>query len=997
MEQPAAYPELDRLLRHTDWLRALARRLVKDAATAEDLVQETWMAAMKSPPDPNRPVRPWLAGVVRRLARMRARSEGRRVRRQTVAARVDALPSTAALVEGVDTERRLAEVVVELSEPYRTTVLLRYYHDLSAAEIARRQDIPAGTVRWRLKRGLDELRERLDAGYGDRAAWCVAFAGMQRTGELVAGTGGALLTAQSVGLAALAKLGAAAVALLMALWIPVALKGGADTPAPAARPGGVMASLDSEMPRAPATGENRVRAALAGGGAPATDAAFRVLRVVEADGRPAAEVPALFLRPDGGAALGRTDADGRLALAAVEGAGELWLAREGAFFHRTPLVLDADGRELVVPAGHELRGRLVADGEPVVGAQLELDYDQHLFRGAPLPAPVEEAFGNGRRARATTDADGCFRFHGLAANWSGELWLPPGVVVAGERRDQQRGKALHVEQPRTDLVVQLERLPRARGRVVSEGRPVAGALVVCRADDVDSGGVFETSDGTFDIQLAERGALLVVEVSAPDGGGWRRHRFGPEAAAAGFELGDLELEPVTRVAYVARDAGGAPVAGALARQAGGGRAAAPANERGEGTAFLAAELPQEICVTAAGYREARVAVRGPASPLEVVLEPAAGLELVVVDGERRPLPRILVRLHVQEPPFEGASDFKPGPPTSAALVGVYRGTSSKPEGSVAVFETDDDGRLAIPGLRAGVALRVEVRDALRRKVLEQELGVLAVGEWRALELRVDEVLGVFEGRVLDDVGEVLVGATVTIGAGRGVSRRSGLTGQFRFEQVSAAPFRLEVAKRGYVTRVHEDYVASDGPTDLRLTRGRELVVLVRDPLGEPVEGGVLRVVRAAGVRHESGPPGEARQTVSDLPDEDVELVLALAGAEYAQRVEAGAREVCFDVPQHGSAEVRWSLPSGPDGPGRFTLVAEARGRELAPVTLSLGGAARSGGTSVFPALLPGEYELRLERIAETDADGQQRPARPVGDALPFSVVAASRSRVELTP
>jgi hypothetical protein len=62
--------------------------------------------------------------------------------------------------------------VLELREPFRRTVLLRYFKGRSSAEIARAQSVPDGTVRWRLKSAIDQLRARLDqeAG-GDRARW----------------------------------------------------------------------------------------------------------------------------------------------------------------------------------------------------------------------------------------------------------------------------------------------------------------------------------------------------------------------------------------------------------------------------------------------------------------------------------------------------------------------------------------------------------------------------------------------------------------------------------------------------------------------------------------------------------------------------------------------------------------------------------------------------------------------------------------------------------
>ena len=49
-----------------------------------------------------------------------------------------------------------------LEEPFHQTLLLRYFDDLSAAEIARRLHVPAGTVRWRLSTARDLLRADLD-------------------------------------------------------------------------------------------------------------------------------------------------------------------------------------------------------------------------------------------------------------------------------------------------------------------------------------------------------------------------------------------------------------------------------------------------------------------------------------------------------------------------------------------------------------------------------------------------------------------------------------------------------------------------------------------------------------------------------------------------------------------------------------------------------------------------------------------------------------------
>ena len=132
-----------------------------------------WLQS-RSPPDSTRPAQPWLAKVLRNFARRRARDDrGRRSREQAVAPDRLAVPSAGALLERAEVQRILAELVVALPEPYRSSVLLRYYEGLSAVAIAAAQAIPAGTVRWRLKEALGRLRSALDARYGnDRRAWC---------------------------------------------------------------------------------------------------------------------------------------------------------------------------------------------------------------------------------------------------------------------------------------------------------------------------------------------------------------------------------------------------------------------------------------------------------------------------------------------------------------------------------------------------------------------------------------------------------------------------------------------------------------------------------------------------------------------------------------------------------------------------------------------------------------------------------------------------------
>jgi len=184
MEGTVSQDTIDELLANRAWLQRLARSLVGSAQVAEDLVQETYESALASPPDGDRAMRPWLRQVLRNAARMRWRSDARRARREQAVDTGESDPSPAELLARVRAHRRLAELVEELEEPVRATILLRYVEGLSAAEIARRTDTPAGTVRWRVKQGLELLRVALDRDSGgERTVWHVALVPLSAAAE----------------------------------------------------------------------------------------------------------------------------------------------------------------------------------------------------------------------------------------------------------------------------------------------------------------------------------------------------------------------------------------------------------------------------------------------------------------------------------------------------------------------------------------------------------------------------------------------------------------------------------------------------------------------------------------------------------------------------------------------------------------------------------------------------------------------------------------------
>ena len=172
-----AADNLAALLAHADWLRDLARKLV-GGADAEDAVQDTFVAALRSPPDPALEAKPWLARVLRNASRMAHRSASRRTRREDAVSQIATPPSSSAdMVARAETFHMLVELVLALDDPYRTTVLRHYFDGESFAAIARRDGIPEATVRGRHKQALGQLRRRLDArSHGDRRAWLASLA-----------------------------------------------------------------------------------------------------------------------------------------------------------------------------------------------------------------------------------------------------------------------------------------------------------------------------------------------------------------------------------------------------------------------------------------------------------------------------------------------------------------------------------------------------------------------------------------------------------------------------------------------------------------------------------------------------------------------------------------------------------------------------------------------------------------------------------------------------
>lgn len=154
--------QLEELIADAAWLQRLAVALAGDKDDAADLVQETRIAAWRRAPETDRPLRPWLAKVMRDLSRMGRRSSGRRRLREEAIEAPEEAATSDELLDQLRLHRRLAELVLALDEPQRSTVVARFFEGRSCAAIARRLGIPESTVRTRLRDGLARLRDQLE-------------------------------------------------------------------------------------------------------------------------------------------------------------------------------------------------------------------------------------------------------------------------------------------------------------------------------------------------------------------------------------------------------------------------------------------------------------------------------------------------------------------------------------------------------------------------------------------------------------------------------------------------------------------------------------------------------------------------------------------------------------------------------------------------------------------------------------------------------------------
>lgn len=833
---------IERLLENADWLRSLARRMLADRGWAEDAVQETWVSALRSGPASD-DARPWLARVLRNAIGQRARAEKARGQRELGAARPEALPGTDEVVARAELFARLVRAVLELEEPYRTTILWRYFEDLPSAEIARRAEIDVATVRSRTKRAREKLREKLLTKDGEPPErWLAGLAG-------TAGIGGTLVGIKSGVAAALVV-----VAVVAFVWRGTS--SGAPRPVepgPSA-PAAVLAAPDTGAEEAvpvPTGVAPRREARTAEFAAEPAAPRLRGIVLSEDGRRPLAGVEVRVRHGSEGAGAGElspgartrpgttTGADGRFALERPGATdARLWFETEGHF----PLELGpadlpsgaASELEIVLAPLGRLEFELVDDlGSPQ--PDVEVSYSIEVNRGSSehrwayrslRHAGRTDAAGRLTLARLPCGMPIDLRHSSESATFYGRTHIDPGLRVAEFR----------AVQPRRARIV---------GTLVDErGAPLASTRVLWRLHPLYFGEGAEAgsgSDGSFEfrgVKPAPGELRLSLAGFEP--------RLGKTEPGATLDLGRIVVPDVARLAgrltsrFVPPENAAHAFAGLDVRLFHAGRPIA--HPPLQGSAFEVEVVPTtlEVLVSRGGFWH------------ESMLRPEVVLARLAL-----PEPRADLVIDLDE--NTGALTFELAPGTVEATVALH---PAHDEGASTSFTSvpvapDADGRVLVPLLAPGrYRLAVHAGDgpALASGPFEVVAGALTeLGRIvaRPLTLR---------GHVRNSAGAAVAGAHLALWCQAGErSAVSDAAGDFAFPDLPAGTcsLRLQHAEFGALTLDDIPLFEPDAaPLELVLAGFAGLIGRVTSG-GEPV--------RALSI---DAQPSLSNETYNSITDED---------------------------------------------------------------------------------------------------------------------------------
>jgi RNA polymerase sigma-70 factor, ECF subfamily len=151
------------------WLLGVVQGMLQDADEAEEVVLETFRVAWEQVPAPEQRPRglvPWLLRIARNRAidRLRARKRRAKLGDRLAADQEGSVPAVEpdeAAHAGWHVHASVHRALADLPEEQLHTVRLAYFEGQTHSEIAKRLDIPLGTVKTRLRLGLERLRGAL--------------------------------------------------------------------------------------------------------------------------------------------------------------------------------------------------------------------------------------------------------------------------------------------------------------------------------------------------------------------------------------------------------------------------------------------------------------------------------------------------------------------------------------------------------------------------------------------------------------------------------------------------------------------------------------------------------------------------------------------------------------------------------------------------------------------------------------------------------------------
>ena len=149
---------------HHDDMRKVCMAIADDRAIADEATQSAWVIAWKRLGDVRNEghLRPWLVTVAANEAKQLLRKRRRR-------AEVEVAADAAHVPGGVDpasdvVDLDVREAMARLDPDDRTLLALRYVAGFDSNELAKALGMKPGTVRQRLRRLLEQLREELEHG-----------------------------------------------------------------------------------------------------------------------------------------------------------------------------------------------------------------------------------------------------------------------------------------------------------------------------------------------------------------------------------------------------------------------------------------------------------------------------------------------------------------------------------------------------------------------------------------------------------------------------------------------------------------------------------------------------------------------------------------------------------------------------------------------------------------------------------------------------------------